>query len=90
MYTPLRTHVDAGDIELIDASRERRLVGLFDIRDDYYEKESMGDRQLTDITRAAFYELYADSIERRLSFASETAVLSEETVEQLRSLGYLD
>lgn len=81
---------DAESTEVVDEQQELRLVGLFDIVSDYYEKSSLEeDAALLSAMRSAFYSTYRESVSRRLATPPEAVDLKPETVRELKALGYL-
>jgi hypothetical protein len=50
----------------------------------------LNDRKLLEEMREALYALYRDSLFRREGVESKSKPLSPETIEKLRSLGYIE
>ena len=78
---------DAKRREVLDETKETKVVGLFDIDDDYLEKHSLDDPKLLAEMRTAFYATYRDSVARKGQ--GQERELTKETIEQLKALGYL-
>ena len=79
---------EGGLRDIVDETDEKRVVGLHDIREDYLEEHSLDDRALFRSMRRAFSSIYRVSVERR--YDPEDTKLTDETIEQLKALGYLD
>lgn len=65
------------------------VVGLYDTRADPVERTTLSDPELGAELEAAFWEIYAESVRRREDLGVTTTPLTEETIEKLRSLGYI-
>ena len=76
--------------EVIDERSEQGVVGLFNSRSDYLEQESLTDAALLGKMRSAFYALYRDSAQRRSTTDPKQAELTDETVRELETLGYVE
>ncbi len=81
---------DAKRGAIVADGQESRVVGLFDLHEDYFESRSMEDSSLLDEMRRGFYETYRDSVELGLSAQPEEAELDEQTIKRLKNLGYLE
>jgi hypothetical protein len=72
------------------SAAEESSGSLYDTRRDYRERSPLENAELARDLRREFYYIYSDSVRRREEIEVREAELSDETVEKLRSLGYVD
>lgn len=65
------------------------VVGIFDRNQDYEEREPVQDTTAYSDLRGQFEELLKEAVRLRVQGADARAEVSDETLEQLKSLGYL-
>ena len=63
---------------------------LVDSRNDYWEHESLDDRDLLDRLAAEYLSLHAESLRYRQAVEVDLTDLEERTIRQLKALGYLE
>jgi arylsulfatase A-like enzyme len=80
---------DADYTALVSPETGLRGDALYDTRKDPFERSSLSDRVLAQELEAAFWKVYSESARRRATLGVETAPLTDETIEKLRSLGYV-
>lgn len=71
--------------------RTPRLVGLFDLQADYFDRRPLEDRATVDRLQSSVETIFAGATTTRMRLApAQRAAMGKEELEQLKALGYLN
>lgn len=90
MEVPLEAFQEGGFVAAMEAYKNASLVGVYDRRADYGERSPLEDPELFNSLRKGLDDALADAVQQRVAGEIDGGDISQEKLDQLRSLGYLN